>query len=277
MSHIQGTLFYIHGANISPSTLAWLTGRLEQGLAAHGMADVRLVAPAWRQNSGMVLGPVDLTIPPAPERMTKTGGDLVTGLEARLAALAPLPFDVQALVWRAFTNYFDDRRPELMRLIGNQLLGDSLAYQVYRTPILEFVGSQLAAVSGPGPVVAVGESLGGLILLELLSVPSDLTPVKGLVTIGNPAPVLYALSAIEALPYDGDRAPYGPWWNLYDPRDFLSFVAAPIFRRYETHIEDVRIESGEPFPKSHGAYWDEELTWETIRGAFGFPEAQPRD
>jgi hypothetical protein len=268
MPHEHGTVFYVHGANISPAALSARVALLQEGLTAHGLEDVRLVAPPWRQNSGMVLGPVEITLPFAGARAT-FAPDLAANLEARLAALNPFTVGVQGLIWRAFTNYFDDRRPELMRLIGNQLLGDSLAYQVYRDRILDYVGSQL--VEGlPQPIVAVGESLGGVILVELLSEHrAGLPPAAGLVAVGNQAPILYALGALVSLPYEGEVAPFGPWWNVYDPRDFLSFLAAPIFRRYETRIEDVRVESGRPFPEAHGAYWEVEETWDVIPEAFG--------
>ena len=76
----------------------------------------------------MVLGPVELTLPGVEPRR-RPGIEVLANLEVRLAQLTPFGSVVQALIWRAFTNYFDNRRPELMRLIGNQLLRDSLAYQ----------------------------------------------------------------------------------------------------------------------------------------------------
>ena len=141
--------------------------------------------------------------------------------------------------------------------------------------LLELVGRQQAEAAA-SPVVAVGESLGGVILVELLAGEAGAgrvsrvgdADVASLVTVGNQAPILYALGALAELPLDGDRAPFGPWWNVYDPRDFLSFLAEPIFRRYGTEIHDVRVESGAPFPQSHGAYWEEEGTWDVVREAF---------
>jgi hypothetical protein len=55
---------------------------------------------------------------------------------------------------------------------------------------------------------------------------------------------------------------FPPWLNLYDPYDFLSYVAAPVFRR---GVRDVRIESGQPFPYSHSAYWTNAQTWNAVR------------
>jgi hypothetical protein len=47
------------------------------------------------------------------------------------------------------------------------------------------------------------------------------------VTIGSQAPLLYTFDAVPALPYDEvdpPRLPV-PWLNIYDSRDFLSFIA----------------------------------------------------
>ena len=55
---------------------------------------------------------------------------------------------------------------------------------------------------------------------------------------------------------------FPPWLNLYDPYDFLSYVAEPIFRH---GVMDCRIESGQPFPYSHSAYWTNPDTWAAIR------------
>ena len=53
------------------------------------------------------------------------------------------------------------------------------------------------------------------------------------------------------------------WLNLYDPNDFLSYVAEPVFQT--AGICDVRIDSGQPFPEAHGAYWTNDATWRAIR------------
>ena len=62
------------------------------------------------------------------------------------------------------------------------------------------------------------------------------------------------------MPYDEADPPYlpVPWLNVYDSRDFLSFVAEPLFRRRDglASVVDLRVHSAKDFPKSHSAYWE---------------------
>ena len=61
-----------------------------------------------------------------------------------------------------------------------------------------------------------------------------------------------------------------PWLNIYDTRDFLSFLAEPLFRRSDglASVVDLRVQSGKDFPKSHSAYWELPAVWEAIATAF---------
>ena len=58
-------------------------------------------------------------------------------------------------------------------------------------------------------------------------------PVEACVTVGSQAPLLYTFDAIPSMPYDEADPPQlaVPWLNIYDSRDFLSFLAEPLFRR----------------------------------------------
>ena len=49
-------------------------------------------------------------------------------------------------------------------------------------------------------------------------------------TVGSQAPLLYTFDAIPSMPYDEADPPRlpVPWLNVYDSRDFLSFVAEPL-------------------------------------------------
>ena len=62
------------------------------------------------------------------------------------------------------------------------------------------------------------------------------------------------------MPYDEADPPHlpVPWLNIYDTRDFLSFLAEPLFRRTDglASVVDLRVRSGSDFPKSHSAYWE---------------------
>ena len=82
------------------------------------------------------------------------------------------------------------------------------------------------------PVLPVALSLGGIALVDLLAAWPD-APVEACVTVGSQAPLLYTFDAIPSMPYDEADPPHlpVPWLNIYDSRDFLSFVAEPLFRR----------------------------------------------
>ena len=104
-------------------------------------------------------------------------------------------------------------------------------------------------------------------------------PVEACVTIGSQAPLLYTFDAIPSMPYDEADPPHlpVPWLNIYDTRDFLSFLAEPLFRRSDglASVVDLRVRSGKDFPKSHGAYWELEPVWDAIATAFSWQRIEP--
>ena len=93
-------------------------------------------------------------------------------------------------------------------------------------------------------------------------------PVEACVTVGSQAPLLYTFDALDALPYDEADPPRleMPWLNIYDSRDFLSFVAEPLFRRSDglASVVDLRVHSDRDFPASHSAYWEQAPVWDAI-------------
>jgi hypothetical protein len=59
------------------------------------------------------------------------------------------------------------------------------------------------------------------------------------------------------------------WLNVYDLRDFLSYVAGPVFA--DSRVTDVQLDSGEPFPQSHSAYWTNLALWDAVAQAWPAP------
>ncbi|MFM7641942.1 MAG: hypothetical protein ACKO45_10390, partial [Cyanobium sp.] len=51
------------------------------------------------------------------------------------------------------------------------------------------------------------------------------------------------------------------WLNLYDPRDFLSYIGASVF---PGRVVDQCVDNRQAFPTSHSAYWRNAKVWETI-------------
>lgn len=137
--------------------------------------------------------------------------------------------------------------------------GDILLYQARGNGIRAFIAKQAAAAAEP--VVLIAHSLGGIAAVDLL-VSQPLPAVRLLVTVGSQAPFLCEIGALWSLPH-GDPLPdhFPPWLNIYDPRDLLSYIGAPLF---PGRVDDVPVNNKQPFPQSHSAYWANPQVWEAI-------------
>lgn len=264
---VEGVLLFIHGAAETPEGLVANVSRIEEQVNQRGW-DVRVVAPEWRRHSGLRLG---------------------NWKKALYRGRRPPPMAIPSLragfrrgaVLRIVTDYFEDRRESLIDAIGAQMLADVIGYQQHRDSIQAALRTELtkAAAGARGrPVLPVALSLGGIALVDLLASWPE-APVEACVTVGSQAPLLYAFDAIESMPYDEANPPYlpVPWLNIYDSRDFLSFVAEPLFRRRDglASVVDLRIRSGKDFPRSHSAYWELAPVWDAIATAFTWRRAAP--
>lgn len=143
---------------------------------------------------------------------------------------------------------------------------DILLYLRNGAAIRRFVAETLAqALSAPGPVIAMGNSLGGIVLVELLA-ERDAPRPQLLVTPGSQAPLLETFGALHDANDERRPTPFQPWLNVYDPRDLLSFVAEPVWPD-QPGIVDVALESGLGFPDSHGlTYLSNPRLYELLRG-----------
>ncbi|MEU0104684.1 hypothetical protein ABZ313_04840 [Streptomyces sp. NPDC006251] len=102
------------------------------------------------------------------------------------------------------------------------------------------------------PVTLVGHSLGGIIALDTL-VSAPLPQVRLLVTAGSQGPFLYESGSLPSLEHPAPLPPHVPQWlNLYDRRDLLSYLGAGLF---PGRVTDVPVDSRQPFPAAHSAYW----------------------
>jgi hypothetical protein len=150
-------------------------------------------------------------------------------------------------------------------------VGDVLLYQARGSAIRQAIRRVIDLTAGADGnseaprIVLLAHSLGGVACVDLLAA-NELAHVTHLITVGSQAPYLYEIGALPSLDlYRNERLPssFPPWLNLYDPNDFLSYVAEPVFQT--GGICDVRIDSGQPFPEAHGAYWTNDATWRAIR------------
>jgi pimeloyl-ACP methyl ester carboxylesterase len=140
--------------------------------------------------------------------------------------------------------------------------GDILLYQARGDGIRGFIRDHIKQATPP--IVLLAHSLGGIACVDLL-VKEPLPQVEMLITVGSQAPFLYEIDALASLPFGQPLPAHFPrrWLNIYDQRDFLSYVARDVFTG-EVQIEDIRVDNGHPFPQSHGAYWANRDVWEEI-------------
>jgi hypothetical protein len=263
----SGVLFFVHGANQTSEGHAENVSRLEDAVRSRGW-DVTVVAPEWRRRSGLRLGAWQQAV-------------------HRRGRPSPMPVPIlragvrRDAVMRIVTSYFEDRREALFEILGPQLLADVVGYHAHRDSIQSVLRAELAAAARGArgrPVLPVALSLGGIALVDLLASWPE-APVEACVTIGSQAPLLYTFDAIPSMPYDEADPPFlpVPWLNVYDSRDFLSFLAEPLFRRRDgvASVVDLRVRSGRDFPKSHSGYWELDAVWEAIATAFSWRRTAP--
>jgi hypothetical protein len=137
--------------------------------------------------------------------------------------------------------------------------GDILRFLAHGGEVSDFIVQTVEAA--PPPVTLVGHSLGGIMCVSLLA-RQPLPQVKRLVTVGSQSGFLYEIGALPGLPYGTQLPEHVPaWLNIYDRRDILSYLAAPVFGE---RAVDVAVDNGQPFPQSHSAYWTNPAVWREI-------------
>jgi hypothetical protein len=144
--------------------------------------------------------------------------------------------------------------------------GDILHYQARGSRVRDYIADRVREVGKP--VTLFAHSLGSVAAVELLAT-TPLDNVALLVTAGCPAPLFYELDALVTFPYGKDRrlpAGFPPWLNLYDQRDVIAHLAAPIFGRppATVRVKDVRVDNGQPAIYAHTSYWTNRQIWEAI-------------
>ena len=263
----NGVLFFVHGASETSEGLVHNLARIEDQVRTRRW-DVKVVAPEWRRRSDLRLGNWKKAI-------------------HRRGRPSPMPVPIlragvsKGAVMKIATNYFENRREALIDTLGAQMMADVIGYQSHRASVHDVLKAELtraAKAAGGRPVLPVALSLGGIVLIDLLASWQE-APVEACVTVGSQAPLLYTFDAIPSMPYDEANPPYllVPWLNIYDSRDFLSFLAEPLFRRTDglASVVDLRVHSGKDFPKSHSAYWELEPVWDAIATAFTWKRVEP--
>lgn len=171
------------------------------------------------------------------------------------------------------TGYGKKRRDGLMSGAGPGV-GDILLYQRRGDDILAAIEAEILKLAANGePLVALGHSLGGIMLVDLLSRPraGGPLPVAKLITVGSQSPAFFKCDALEFMRRNQPLpagTPFTPWLNVFDRNDFLSFCASRAFAGAPHGIEDFEIASGVSFPDSHSAYFRQDAFFTKIVSAW---------
>ena len=165
---------------------------------------------------------------------------------------------LSSLGLRILTRRLSDRKRSLTD-IASPGGGDILLYQCRGQGIQSRIRAAITAQSEP--VVLLTHSLGGVVCVDILCQDTTL-PIIGLITVGSQSPYFYKIGALQGVELNAHLPVHFPrWLNVYDPNDLLSFIGVGIFGDRTT---DLRVESGQPFPYAHSAYWSNEAVWSTI-------------
>lgn len=161
------------------------------------------------------------------------------------------------MIKRVATRLLKRHRNSLSESVA-PMIGDILLYQTHGEAIRKFIRGKIEAATGPVTIIA--HSLGGIACVDLLALP-DAPKVDRLITVGSQAPLLYEIGALYSL-RNGQPLPPGfpKWLNIFDRNDMLSYVAGRLF----PSVTDLEVESGQPFPDAHSAYFGNDYTWAEI-------------
>lgn len=142
-------------------------------------------------------------------------------------------------------------------------LGDILLYQARGRPLRTYLAERVREIGGP--VVLLGHSLGGIACFESL-VAHALPNVRLLVTVGSQVPYLYGLDALATHRLGASLPDHFPdrWVNIVDQEDLLAF---PADDHFAGRVRDVAVDTREPFPRAHGAYWTTPRVYDAVRTA----------
>ncbi|MCX4697298.1 hypothetical protein [Streptomyces sp. NBC_01373] len=209
-------------------------------LAARSLA-ARLIADALDADAPLV--PVGDTRDAVVDRLAEALGAPPRGTERGLRSL--LLRAAGSAASRAVV-----RRRRALTEAAHPAAGDILRYLSRGEAVRAELRTLVAGLEPP--VALVCHSLGGIIALDTL-ISAPLPQVRLLVTAGSQGPFLYESGSLPTLEHPAPLPPHVPdWLNLYDPRDLLSYLGAGLF---PGRVTDIAVDSRQPFPASHSAYW----------------------
>ncbi|MFC8101720.1 hypothetical protein [Streptomyces sp. NPDC057363] len=210
------------------------------GLAARGLT-AQVIAGVLDTDAPLV--PAGVTRDAVTDRLAQALGAPAPGTERGVRSLALRVAGSAAS--RAVV-----RRRRALTEAAHPAAGDVLRYLSRGEAVRAGLRTLLAGLEPPVAIVA--HSLGGIIALDTL-VLTPLPQVRLLVTAGSQGPFLYESGSLPSLEPPAPLPDHFPdWLNLYDPRDLLSYLGAGLF---PGRVTDVAVDSRQPFPAAHSAYW----------------------
>lgn len=157
----------------------------------------------------------------------------------------------------------DSVRPAVGWFIGDvfaYLNGSALRDRIRDAVRLELVKAWNARAADE-PFILVGHSMGGVILVDMLTDPAGAGLPAGmkvdcLFTVGSQPGLFQAVGGIGAVaPQAGEKIPrcawISHWFNVFDPIDPLAFAAEPLF----AGVKDVSFDSITGVASAHTTYF----------------------
>lgn len=159
--------------------------------------------------------------------------------------------------------------------------GDIIAYSQRRAEIHQRIWDRVQEhADGYGtasqPIGVVAHSLGGLAMFDLVVAEDKPLHVSTLVTFGSQAPFFHAMAPRSTIlpEYEGSVLTLPPtigrWLNLWEPLDFLAFVAKRMFRLSDGTCPEDRMVPYERSSKvwTHSVYWERPELDVAVKDAF---------
>lgn len=231
----------------------------ERGLALAGLD--MLAAPPLHRPAGFPAG----TGSDGGANLTADAAE--QGLEAAAAEETLLGSSLERLTLNLITDVAVRRRVPLTEAASD--FSRSIVYYLRRGAEARAVVTRaLRMVDQNAPVILFGHSLGGVAAVDLVSDPrwpSEGLRLDLLATAGSQNPWLCLLGGLAHLTPDGRGTIPVPWLNFWDERDLLSFCSEQVFAGRGPRITDREVASGEPFPRSHNAYFSNPELYRGLR------------
>lgn len=188
--------------------------------------------------------------------------------------------------WKGLIPSFDgnafaaERAREMMAGYLAQFVGDALmffsrrdkSHAVRRAIGSEIIAAAHAAKEKAEPLVLIGYSMGGGILHELLTDPTEVAQIEK--ELGSPLSVdlflsvgtqigLFAELNQFAKPSGGNllSVPVTHYWNVFDYNDTLAFLCEPLL----PGVVDFEVNTAAGVINAHGAYFDSALFFRRLR------------